>query len=386
MKWKMEFVSPPPAPPMNMGGLRFVLFFSLFLLFVPLLLRNDILFAQSNTTIEQIQRAYQSNTLRQGDTMLDIESSDSSPVRAAKSYYKAIMQSDVQELLLLHTNNFSSFPNEHYGKMSGIQLVTIDFVNHEHEKALAKLSQIGDSIPEALYWKAKITQLNQGYDEAITICQSFIRQFQSNPLVPYIWLILLESYFYKADLAGFERNLRTFSSYASFDEYKPYLFYLNGRMIEHNNLARSRTIYSQVINEFPLSQFRVQAEDRLFALRTGAERPVSPISPPLTPRVDPPPPIVTPSVTFTNTVVSRYEDLEKDKFYIQFGVFSTENAANNLVTSLNNERISTFHITKPVSGRRLFAVVQGPYPSMAEAQTNQRIYSAGHQTFIFRAE
>ena len=371
----------------------FLLSFFFFLFCIPSLhSQNEPISLESNSNtqiIEQIQNSFQNNLIRYNDPLLEINSFDTNSVKAAKNYYKALLLRDFQEIIALHKTNFESFPNEHYGQMSGIQLVSIDFINHEHDEALVRLNQINnDNIPEALYWRIKINQMLFNYNSVITLGQSFIRQNQSHNLIPFVWLILLETYFQQGDLAGFERNYRTFSSYPSFDEYKPYLIYLNASLVERNNIARARTLYSQLVNEYPQTQYRVQAEDRLFALRTNAERPPTTTQPPVA--VTPTqtnPPIPSETTGFRNSVVNRYEDLVLGNYYIQFGVFSTENAARNFVSTLNNDRIQTFHITKPVGGRRLFAVVQGPYQTLSEAQTNQRGYKArNHQSFIFRAE
>ena len=337
--------------------------------------------------IEQIQNAYQNNSIKHEDPILAIDPADSDSIVAAKNYFTALLHNDMQQTLLIHATNFATFPAEHYGQMSGVQLVIVDFINHEYDKALLKLEQIGvNRIPDALYWRAKITQLMQRHDEAITLCQNFIRQFPNSSLIPQVWLILLETHYHNRDLTSFERGYRTFLNHQNFNEYKPYLLYLNALLIERTNLQRARALYSQIINEFPLSQYRIQAEDRLYALGVTADRTTA-SSPPPPPRNDSPQTSQRESNDFREVVASRYEDLVKDTFYIQFGVFSTENAAKNLLNNLNKDNVNAFHITKPVGGRRLFAVVQGPYQTLANAQSNQRTLSSkNYQTFIFKVD
>jgi len=319
--------------------------------------------------------------------MLDIADNDTNAVKSAKKYYRALLNSDVQQAILLHSTNFSTFTNELHGSLSGIQLITIDFINNEFDKALQKIDRINaDRVPEALYWRAKINQSMQRHNDAISVSQNFIRRHGEHQLVPKVWLILLESFYARRDVRNFERNLTTFSSHKNFNEYQAYLLYLHGLLLEESNRARARTIYSQVINEFPRTQFRVQAEDRLYAMRTAAEAPTQPTTTTQRPPTTPTPPVPTPENN-NNVVVSRYEDLTAGAFYVQFGVFSTENAARNYVNTLARDGISAFHITKPVGGRRLFAVIQGPHSNRADAQANVNSFNARNiQTFIFRAD
>ena len=353
---------------------KLVIFAFLCFLFIDLFSQSNI---NTSPIIEQIRSAYEKNTLRHNDEILIVTPSDTSTIAAMKNYFRAVLHNDVQEIILIHQRNFNSFPNEYYGIMSALQLVSIDFINHEYDNALILLNRINnDNIPEVLYYRIKISQVNQKYDEAIRDSQIFLRQHPNHHLASFVWLVILESLYHKADLLGFERNYSTFSENKEFDEYKPYLMYLNALLIESSNMNRARTLFSQIINDFPNSQYRVQAEDRLFALRLNADRTATPTQTPSSG-----------STTFTNITANRYEDLMKDRFYIQFGVFSTESAARNFVNTLNRDRIQTFYISKPVGGRRLFAVIQGPYQTIENAQTNQRIYnSRNHQTFVFKAE
>ncbi|MCL2062943.1 MAG: SPOR domain-containing protein [Candidatus Cloacimonetes bacterium] len=347
---------------------------------------SNPLSSNQQSVIERIQNSFQENTLVYNDPLLVIDSLDSDSLKAAKNYYRALLHKNIEEVMSIHTNNFSTFNNEHYGQMSGIQLVSIDFINHDHDNALIKLNQINnDNLPEALYWRIKINQMLQIHNTVLSLGQSFIRQFPNHQLIPFVWIMILETNSHQGDLSGFERNYRTFSNHSNFEEYKAYLLFLNGMLLERTNVARARTIYSQIVNEFPQSQYRVQAEDRLFALRGNVRG--QPIVQP--PPVNPPPNPITPPIQtgFGNVVENRYEDLVRDSFYIQFGVFSTEVAARNFVATLNRDGIQTFQITKPVGARRLHAVVQGPYSTQTDAQANQRIYnSRNHQSFIFRAE
>ena len=332
----------------------------------------------SSQTIEQLRTAYENNTLRYNDIMLTLSPNDSSSLIAAKNYFKAVLYTNFEQVLQLHTSNFYNYPNEIYGIMSGLQLISIDFINHDYNNAFEKLEKINtNSLPEVQYYKIKINQAILKFDVAISLGQDFINQHQGHNLIPYVWLIILESYYKKTDLQAFERNYRTFSCYREFDNYKPYLLYLNAYLLEESNLSRARTLYSQIINEFPNTQYRVQAEDRLFTLRLNADRsvPTTQTQPAQTPG------------TVVNTQVNRYEELTKNLFYIQFGVFSTESAARNYVNTLNRDNVQSFTISKPVGGRRLFAVIQGPYQTMEAAQLNQRNYNTrNHQTFIFKAE
>jgi cell division septation protein DedD len=225
------------------------------------------------------------------------------------------------------------------------------------------------------------------FDQAIRISQDFIRVHPNHSLNPNIWLILLESNFSKNDTISFERNLQSFSSHARFNDYKAYLLYLNGLLHEESNNQRARSLYSQVITEFPLSQFRVQAEDRMYAMRASVD------SPPITTTTTSPPP--TPQTDRTTNVppvvragaITRYEDLTSGAFYIQFGVFTTENAARNYINILNRDQISTFSVTKPVDGRRLNAVIQGPFNTQADANAQRMINKQKNiQSFIFRKD
>jgi len=384
----------------------------------------------SETVVEQIERLYRDNSLNHADTILNVDVWDSDTVRATKIYFRALMHNDFTQSILLHSINFSDYPNEIYGKKSGLKLISVDFINKEFDRALPKIERIDSNVlPDVLYWKAKIKQSMHKFDEAIRISQGFIRSHDTHDLIPYVWLILLESYFAKNDIRHFESNLQTFSRHTRFNEYKAYLFYLNGLLHEGQNNNRARSLYSQVISEFPLSQFRVQAEDRLYAMRTTADTqtttaPVTPPTPPLVTQQPPPPAPVPPQQPPTgqltmdngqleiattgtgdgdiaptgqseivtteaavNPVINRYEDLTSGAFYIQFGVFSTENAARNFINTLNRENIPTFSVSKPVDVRRLYAVIQGPFTTRSEAQAKQVIYIQNNiQSFIFRKD
>ena len=85
--------------------------------------------AQGNTLIEQIESAYRSNTLNHSDSRLNIDVWDSDSVKAAKNYFTALLHSDFQQSIILHSTNFSTFPNELYGKKSGVKLISVDFIN-----------------------------------------------------------------------------------------------------------------------------------------------------------------------------------------------------------------------------------------------------------------
>ena len=325
-----------------------------------------------SSVIESLESAYQTNTLAPDSPNLLPNNMDTDSERAAKNYYRAVLSTDFQNSLLTHTTNFSSHPNEYYGQLSGIQLISIDFINHEHEKALLKLDRIDNTIfPETQYWRAKIFFALERYDEAIQVGQTFINNHAGHRLFPQVWLVVLESIFRKKDLSMYERNLEIFARSSVFQEYRPYLLFLQGQLCETPDIQKARNIYTRVIAEYPASQFRVQAEDRLLALRSNAT-------------LTPPP---TPDTPFKNKVVRRYEELDKGRYYIQFGVFEAEQRAKNYVNALNRDKIPTFHITKPISGKRLFAVIQGPYPTMTSAIDGQgRFDQRRHQSFVFMAE
>jgi tetratricopeptide (TPR) repeat protein len=330
--------------------------------------------AQSSADIMQIEQAYRDNNLSHSSSMLHVLDRDPPSLKAAKNYFLAVLNPDIQSALLTHSINFTTFPREYYGMLSGIQLISVDYINYEFEKALLKIDRIDTSvIPEALFWKAKIAQTMQRYDEAIQISEYFIIHHADNHMHPNIWLIILECHFYQKNYALFDKNFEIFSAQSEFADYKPYLLFLSGMLSEDNDIPRAGRIYSQIVTEFPTSQYRVQADDRLFQLRVITDTP-----PPIPPNAN---------TQHTNIVVSRYEDLTPGGHYIQFGVFDIERNATNYVATLSRDRISTFCITKPVGGRRLFAVVQGPFPSQRAAQDVQMVYiNKKIQTFIFRAE
>jgi hypothetical protein len=188
-------------------------------------------------------------------------------------------------------------------------------------------------------------------------------------------VMLLELNYANDDITGFERNLRTFSTTAGFSEYQPYVLYLHGMLLEGTNMNRARGIYNQIIGDFPTSQYRILADDRLFAMRSGEQnRPGQYQAPTILPPVIP------------NATAIRFEDLATGTVYLQFGIFSTEERARDFVTNLSSENISTFHISKPVDDRRLFAVIQGPFQTNADALRQQRTLSDRHNTFILRAD
>ena len=338
---------------------------------ILVLLLFSFLYAQNPNIIESLESAYQKDTLTFEDKSLNIHDLDSNSVRAAKNYYQAVLSNDIQYTLLSHSLNFTSYPTEYYGQLSGIQLISIDFINNEYDKAILKIEKIDIIIfPEVIYWRAKIAFALEKYDEAIQLGQLFLKEHQSSKMAPQVWLVIFESLFYKKELNNFERNLETFSKSNVFNEYRPYLLFLHGHLSEFFDIQKSKNIYAKVIAEYPTSQFRVQAEDRLFALRVQNEIVIPPLSTP-----------------FKNKVVNKYEDLTKGGFYIQFGVFASERVAKNYVDRLNKEKIATFQISKPVSDKRMFAVIQGPYPTMINAQETQaKLDTKKYQSFVFKAE
>jgi len=325
--------------------------------------------AQDTPTVTSLERSYKNGTLSYYSSTLLIYDTDTSTEKAAKSYFKAVLTSDMSTAILSHSVNFNTYPDEYYGQLSGIQLISIDFINSEYDKALQKINRINSVVvPENLYWKAKIAFTQQRYDEAISICQSFITAHSSSELVPKMWVIVLESLYHKTDRTTFERNYDIFARHQGFAEYKPYLLFLNGRLCEDTDSAKATRLYNSIITGYAASQFRVLAEDRLFALRQQNNQPPPPNPP------------------FQNVVVNKYENLNKGSFYIQFGAFNTENQAKSLSTNLGKDKISTFTISKPVENRRMYAVIQGPYTSQQNAEVAQRkINSSKYPTFIFDA-
>ena len=348
--------------------------FFFYIFFLSILLS---LFSQQTQSIESIEKQYQKGTLSANNQLLIIEKNDTNDTIAGKNYYSAILEQNIQEKILKHSKNFDKYPKEFYGQLSAIQLITIDYINKEYDKALLKINAINtDKIPEALYWKAKIIQSLQRYDEAIQICQNFIRRHNNNYMLSQIWLILLESYYYKLDIKNFESYSSQFLKNYKEVDYHAYLKYLNGIMYQQSNITKAIEIFTEIITDFPYTQFRVQAEDKLYQLRNNKN---------LTDEI-----ISTTSNTehlFNNVIVDRYEDLTKEKYYIQFGVFSTENTARNYVKNLSSKKISAFYISKPVSDKRLHAVIQGPYNTISDAQLSQAdLNQKNYQTFIFKAE
>ena len=345
-----------------------------------------VIFAQEGGIINTIEREYKAMTLKSDSIILDLEALDNNEIRAAKFYYQAVLTSEMEVSKNLHSLNFTTYRTEFYGQLSGIQLISLDFVNKEYDEALRKTEQINsDRLPEVLYWKAKINQLKQDYDTAISISENFIRKHNDNHLVNQVWLIIFESNFYQRDTSAFEKNYQTFSKQSGFIDYNPYLLYLNGMLYEGLDNTKARGLYTQIVSDFPTSQFRVQAEDRLFGLRSPSANQNSNLPPPIIP--SPPPPVSVVQPTFRNSVVSRYEDLSMGEYYIQFGALEDEYRALNLVNLLKDENIDSFHITKPVSGRTWYAVIQGPYAShdfAVEAQNKLR--SRRNQSFIFEVK
>jgi len=351
-------------------GSTFILHYFCVLLFLIF----TTIHAQNSQTIASLERAYDNGTLTYLSPTLLINTHDSSAEKAAKSYFKGILTTDISSAILTHSINFNDYPDEYYGQLSGIQLVSIDFINNEYDKALLKIENINSIIvPEVLYWKAKITFAMQKYDTTISICQTFLSSHPTHSLAPKMWVTVLEALYHKADKVNFEKNYNVFASHASFTEYKPYLLYLNGYLNETSDIPKATNLYSTIITAYPASQFRVQAEDRLFLLRQ--HRDPSPIT------QNP-----TNNTPFKNVVVDKYENLRKGSFYIQFGAFDTEIRAKNLSGNLTRDKISAFTITKPVDNKRVFAVIQGPFGTLRDAEKAQgRINSKKHPTFIFEA-
>ena len=356
----------------------------LYVLFLCLFVASSI-FAQRTNIVRELEENYQNNTLTHTDRRLLLVDSDSDTIKATKNYFKAVLTTDEQNMKLEHELNFRRFPQEIYAQQSGLQLVQYHILKKEYDAAATILDAINSAIiPEALYWKAKISQLTERYDDAIFTAQNFINRYSRHQLSAQAWLIVFEALAQKKDSTLFERNLTTFYADAESAPYRAYLLYMQATMHEDTDENRATTLYTQIVTEFPSSQFRVQAEDRLYAMRES----VQPINE--TPTIQNNPinnANNSNTATFTNEVVSNYQSLRKNAFYIQFGVFTTDKRARDYLNTLNRERIDTFYISKPVGGRQHFAVIQGPFSTIEAAQEMQRTFTArNYQTFIFRAE
>jgi len=331
--------------------------------------------AQQSPIVTNIEQSYKNATLQYNSVHLLLTETDTPAEQATKHYYNALVAPDFQNALLLHSMNFNINPNEYYGQLSGIQLISIDFINKEYNKASQQINKIdSQAVPEVLYWKAKVAFAQQRYDEAITICNSFIASHASHNLTPNMWVIILEALYHKSDRRSFERNYDIFARHNQFDEYKSYLLYLNGQLNEESDTQKAIRLYNQVISEFNTSQYRVLAEDRLFALRHNTGSAISPAETQPT------------NTPFVNVVVSKYEALNKGAYYIQFGVYATEGRAKNYIRELSKAKIPTFSITKPVNKNIMYAVIQGPYNSKRSAETAQQRINRKYPTFVFHAE
>ncbi len=330
--------------------------------------------------ITQIESLFKSGMLTGNHNALVSKTTDSAEVLAAKTYYKALFNKNIQESLLLHTDNFTKHSKQFYGQLSGLQLSLIDFINKEYLKALNKLDKINhEDILDAVYWKAKINQNLQKYHEATNISLSFIKKSPSHNKTPYHWLIVLESAYYTKNLKSFEKYYNDFSKHSEFSNYQAYLMIYLGILYEtidkQPNIKKASEIYLSIINIFPESQYRIQAEDRLFALRDPSKSDNTVITPL---------PPVSNIPVFNNKIVSRYDQLDKKKFYLQFGVFSTQKAADNYKSTLDKSAITSFVITKPVSGKTMYAVIQGPFEKRTEASEYQKLHtSKNYQSFPF---
>jgi len=331
--------------------------------------------AQQSPTITNIEQSYKNATLKYNSVHLLVTETDTQAEQAAKHYYNALVAPDFQNALLLHSMNFNINTNEYFGQLSGIQLIGIDFINKEYNKATLQINKIdSQAVPEVLYWKAKVAFAQQRYEEAITICNSFIESHSSHNLTPNMWVIILEALYHKNDRTNYERNYNLFARHSKFEEYKPYLLYLNGQLNEANDTQKATRLYNQVISEFTTSQYRVLAEDRLFALRHNTSSGTIPITTPPT------------NTPFANVVVSRYEALNKGAYYIQFGAYATEGRAKNHIKELTKAKIPTFSITKPSGNTIWYAVIQGPYNSKRSAEAAQQRINKKYPTFLFQAE
>lgn len=351
-------------------------------LFIFLLLINNSY--STNQTIIQIEEKFKNGSLSANHNILNIENNDNNEKKAAKNYYKALLDKDIRNSLINHNSNFQNYENQFYGQLSGLQLVIIDFINREYDKALTKLTKINSAlIPDAVYWNAKILQTIHRYNEAINMAYSFIKKNPSDLKIAYYWLIVLESTYYTKNLSSYEKYLSEFSKNSTFSEYKAYLLIYNAILYETSvsppDLQKAANIYQEIIKDFPESRFRVQAEDRLYALRNNTTSPPISSSPNVIPS-----PIGVILPLYKNKPVSRFEDLDSKAFYLQFGVFSTRSAANNFLNTLNKNNISTFVITKPVSGKTMFAVIQGPFLERAKAIEYQNSYKQSDKnSFMF---
>jgi tetratricopeptide (TPR) repeat protein len=372
-----------------------------------------IISGQSNQEIKEIETAYKNGSLTMSSYLLEFKDKDNAELRSVKYYFKGILDSDLGKAIDTHTINFISYPTHYYGQLSGIQLIILDYINKDYNKALVNVERVNSyEVPDALYWKAKIFQALQRYDEAIAISQNFILSQDENQLIQKVWVIILECYYCKRDILNFDKYYEQFSKHKNFSEYKAYILYLQGLLNEKHNVSKSLIVYDMVITEFPESQYRVQAEDRLLAIRNGMEYapdfplpsvdntpvitiptpPQNIIIPEPTPITTTPTPVPTPTInvipntTISNVEFSRYEDLPKKSYYLQFIATSVENSARNLVNTLKKENINVFYITKPVNNNRLFAVVQGPYESIQQAQEAQKKIPKQYETFIFKTD
>ncbi|MCK9330590.1 MAG: SPOR domain-containing protein [Candidatus Cloacimonetes bacterium] len=335
--------------------------------------------AQQND-LATIETLYKNANLNKNNKILIINLSDNQETQSAKMYYAALLDNNIQNSILLHSENFSNNTRQLYGQLSGLQLAIIDYINKEYSKALNKLEKINyNDIPDALYWKIKITQLLQNHHEATNLSLSFIKKFPNHNKIPNIWLIVLESAYYNHNLTAFEKYLNDFAQSTEFINYKAYLLIYQGMLYEMINTKASITtaidIYQTIINNFPQSQYRIQAEDRLFALNKPGST---------TNNTTTPIPPISQISAFNNKIVSKYEQLDKNNYYLQFGVFSTQKSANNYKNILDKANIPCFVINKPVSGKTMYAVIQGPFNQKPDALNQQNTYDCKkYKSFLF---
>jgi hypothetical protein len=318
----------------------------------------------------QLRQHFENQTLTLDNPLLTATRTDPSNIASARNYYRAMLTIDIERFKELHSENFRDYSFEFYGQQSAIQLVMIDFINREYESAWNKLAEVNTArIPNALYWKAKISQAQNDFTRAIEIIYNFMYIHPEHDLTPIFWVMLLEINSSQYNLTDFEHNLINFRENPRFSEFNAYISYLHGKLVENTNLNLAREIYNNIITEFPSSQYRILAEDRLVAIRTlnQQEHQVDEVAP------ERPLPAVT---------ARRVDELPSGTVFLQFGAFSTDVAARNFSTELNNQNIQTFPVFRGSDNR--FLVILGPFLAENEAQRQRNLLENRHQTILLR--
>ena len=316
------------------------------------------LFAISSSDIEN---KYEDGSLWNNQYLLRINPNEPKDLLTCKLYYSAKLAKNSESALNFYKKAALADPNAIYAQKANLELAKLYFLKRDYSTAQSHLEKI-NLLDEKHYWLARIYYNQNTYSNAVNSANTYINLNHDQYLSMDLSCLLFDLYSRQQKSGEFIQLKNKMNNNPGYKHFEAFILWKEAQMLEKNaNYSSAIDILKLIVSRYPNSQYRVFADDMIIELNKKSQS-QSKINEPNSASFTQP---AVPKSTKNNLL--NLSQLEKNKYYLQYNLFSTQKTAEQYKSQLEAQGLTPFIINKEVNSKSHFAVIQGPFLNKNEA-------------------